>query len=115
MSEISEISEISPTELKNRLDSGEKIVLLDIREPHELMIASMENAVHIPKGELGERLSEIDAYKNGQIDIVVFCRTGRRSVECSNFLREAGFNRVFNLTGGLHAWSDDVDCTVMKY
>lgn len=106
--------EISPTDLKNRLDSGEKIVLLDIREPHELMIAALDNAIHIPKGELAERLSEISQNKN-EVDIVVFCRTGRRSVECQNLLCQAGFNRVYNLTGGLHAWSDDVDCTIMKY
>lgn len=106
--------EISPTDLKNRLDSGEKIVLLDIREPHELMIATLDNAIHIPKGELAERLGEISQNKN-EVDIVVFCRTGRRSVECRNLLSQAGFNRVYNLTGGLHAWSDDVDCSIMKY
>ncbi len=109
--------EISPTQLKERLDAGDKIVLLDVRDAHELIIANLDEAIkpiHIPKGELNDRMSEIEPFKN-DIDIVVFCRTGKRSVECSAILQEAGFTRILNLTGGLHAWSDDVDCSVMKY
>lgn len=109
--------EISPTQLKERLDKGDQLVLLDVRDPHELMIANIEDAIspiHIPKGELKERISEIESFKNDK-DIVVYCRTGKRSVECSAILKELGFTRVLNLTGGLHAWSDDVDCSVMKY
>ncbi len=109
--------EISPTQLKERLDKGDQLVLLDVRDPHELMIANIEDSItpiHIPKGELKERISEIESFKNDK-DIVVYCRTGKRSVECSAILKELGFTRVLNLTGGLHAWSDDVDCSVMKY
>ncbi len=109
--------EISPTQLKERLDAGDKLVLLDVRDTHELRIATLDEVIkpiHIPKGELKDRICEIEPFKN-DIDIVVFCRTGKRSVECSQMLREAGFTRIINLTGGLHAWSDDVDCSVMKY
>lgn len=109
--------EISPTQLKERLDNNDDLVLLDVRDPHELRIANIEDAInliHIPKGELKDRISEIEAFKDKK-DIVVYCRTGKRSVECSAILRELGFTRVLNLTGGLHAWSDDVDCSVMKY
>jgi len=109
--------EISPTQLKERIDAGDKLILLDVRDEHELRIANLEEAIspiHIPKGELSERISEIEAFKTS-CDIVVFCRTGKRSVECTAILKELGFTRILNLTGGLHAWSDDVDCSVMKY
>ena len=109
--------EISPTQLKERLDAGDKIVLLDVRDAHELIIANLDEAIkpiHIPKSELKDRIFEIEPFKN-EIDIVVYCRTGKRSLECSATLEDAGFTRILNLTGGLHAWSDDVDCSVMKY
>lgn len=105
--------EISATELKEKLDNGEEIVLLDIREPHELQIAKLDNTVHIPMGEIESRISDLEKYKDK--DIVVFCRVGRRSLGCTEYLREKGFTNVLNLTGGLHAWSDEIDPEVMKY
>lgn len=107
--------EISATELKERLDKGDDIVLLDIRRPHELSIANLEDVetVHIPEEEIDGRIDEIKAF--GERDIVVYCRTGRRSTELVNKLEGQGFKHIFNLTGGLHAWSDDVDPCVMKY
>ncbi len=105
--------EISATELKDKLDAGESPVLLDIREPHEIQIASLDNCLHIPMGEVPDRLPELEKYK--EHDIVVICRTGSRSGRCTEFLRSHGFLKALNLTGGLHAWSDDVDPEVMKY
>ncbi|MBX9668194.1 MAG: hypothetical protein K2X93_11270 [Candidatus Obscuribacterales bacterium] len=105
--------EISATELKQRLDRGDKIVLLDIRKPFELQIACLDNVVHIPEEEIENRLDELKQFENQ--DIVVYCRTGRRSTELTQILEGRGFSRIFNLTGGLHAWSDDVDPAVMKY
>jgi adenylyltransferase/sulfurtransferase len=105
--------EITATELKERLDRGDNLVLLDIRKPFELQIACLDNVVHIPEEEIGDRLDEVRNF--GDRDVVVYCRTGKRSAELVAFLEEKGFNRIFNLTGGLHAWSDDVDPEVMKY
>lgn len=105
--------EISATELKERLDRGDDLVLLDIRKPFELSIASLENVVHIPEEEIGGRLDELRGF--GEKDVVVYCRTGRRSTELVAFLEQQGFKHVYNLTGGLHAWSDEVDPEVMKY
>jgi len=105
--------DITATELKERLDRGENLVLLDIRKPFELGIASLENFVHIPEEELPDRLDELKQYEDR--DIVVYCRTGRRSTEMVEFLASKGFKNILNLEGGLHAWSDEVDPEVMKY
>ena len=105
--------EISATELKDRLDKGEQIVILDIREPHELQIAKLDNTVHIPMGELESRVSELEEFKGKEI--VVYCRTGNRSARCMHYLQSKGFEKTINLTGGIHAWSDDVDPEIMKY
>lgn len=106
--------EITATELKERLDRGENPVLLDIRQPYELGIANLEHeSLHIPEEEIPERLDELRAF--GDRDVIVYCRTGKRSTELVKILEEKGFTRIFNLTGGLHAWSDDIDPAVMKY
>lgn len=105
--------EITATELKERLDRSDDLILLDIRQDYELPIAALDNYVHIPEDEIEDRLDEVRDF--GDKDIVVYCRTGRRSVELVKVLEEKGFTRIFNLTGGLHAWSDDVDPSVMKY
>lgn len=105
--------EITATELKERLDRSDDLILLDIRQDFELPIAALDNYVHIPEDEIEDRLGEVRDF--GDKDIVVYCRTGRRSAELVKVLEEKGFTRIFNLTGGLHAWSDDVDPSVMKY
>ena len=105
--------EISATELKERLDRGEEIVLLDIRNAYELNLANLDNSLHIPQEQLMTRLEELSPFTDR--DVVVYCRTGNRSQGCVQFLKSKGFQKVFNLTGGLHAWSDDVDPAVMKY
>lgn len=106
--------EISATDLKERLDAGEEIVLLDIRNAYELELANLEHdSLHIPQEQLMTRLEELSPF--AERDLVVYCRTGNRSAGCVQFLKSKGFKKVFNLTGGLHAWSDDVDPAVMKY
>jgi len=113
MTGLDERTEITPTELKKRLDAGEKIVLLDIREPHELAICTLANTTaHIPMGELMERLSELEKFRNQ--DIVVYCRSGNRSDSCAEFLRDQGFAGL-NLTGGIIRWSDEIDSSIQKY
>ena len=103
--------EIDPRGLKARLDRNEPVFILDVREPHEYQICSLPNSVLIPLGDLPKRVAEL----NTADDIVVHCRSGVRSAKAVDFLRTAGFSKLKNLTGGILAWSDDVDPTVPKY
>ncbi|MBX9695564.1 MAG: sulfurtransferase [Cyanobacteria bacterium] len=107
--------EISPVELKKRLDNGDNVVLVDVRGAHELYIANLDNSLHIPMDELQHHLAELKELEAASKDIVLYCRTGQRSLNCAHALKNAGFKRIYNLTGGLHAWSDQVDPSVMKY
>lgn len=104
------VPEIDPIELKRRLDAGEDIYILDVREPHERNICDIGGEL-IPMGELPGRVRELDSER----EIVVYCRTGRRSAHVVGFLNQWGFEKVLNLRGGLHAWSDEVDPAVPKY
>jgi sulfur-carrier protein adenylyltransferase/sulfurtransferase len=103
--------EISATELKQKIDRGDKFVLLDVREPHEWQIAKISGATFIPLGDLPKRVNELDS----AVEIVAQCRSGVRSGKACDFLRQAGFKKVLNMTGGILAWSDQVDPTVPKY
>ena len=104
------VPEITPKEFKARLDRGDDIYILDVREPHEYQICNL-NGHLIPLGELARRAAELDSSK----EIVAHCRSGKRSAEAVNFLRNAGFRKIWNLKGGILAWSDEVDPTVPKY
>ena len=106
-----EIPEITPTELVARLRRGDSIDLLDVREPHELNIASIPNVRLIPLGTLPETLPTLDSSR----ETVVICRTGSRSGRAVRQLQAAGFRRVWNLAGGIHRWADEVDPTLPKY
>lgn len=105
--------EITPVELKQKLDKGEDVVILDIREPHELGICRLNNTAHVPMGELAARLDELGKFKDKEV--VIYCRSGGRSALCVEFLRQNGFKRVLNLAGGILLWADTVDPTVAKY
>lgn len=109
--ESAETSEISATELKARLDAGDPITIIDVREPYEWDICNLPSAELIPLRTLPSRLAEIDDSE----DIVVLCRTGQRSASAVKYMRDAGFARAYNLTGGLWAWSDEVDPAMPKY
>ena len=113
MSEPATKVEISPVELKKRRDQGDRLIVLDIREPHELKISVLPDILHIPMGELTERIEELDSQKSEEI--VVVCRAGNRSRVIAEFLREEGFGRVYNLTGGMNLWADTVDPSFQKY
>jgi molybdopterin/thiamine biosynthesis adenylyltransferase/rhodanese-related sulfurtransferase len=104
------IPQISPKELKQKLDSGENIFVLDVREPHEYQIANL-GAKLIPLGDLPARAGELDPSR----EIVVHCKSGGRSQKASEFLAQNGFKNVHNLAGGITAWSNDVDPTIAKY
>ncbi len=104
------IPAIGPRELKKRLDAGEDVLVLDVREPHEKQLCHIGGTL-IPLGELAARMHELDSSR----DIVVYCRTGVRSAQAVGFLQDAGFDKVWNLTGGIHAWSDEIDSSIPKY
>ena len=102
---------ISVRELKDRLDRGDKIFLLDVREPHEFSMAKIEGSVLIPLGTLPSSLSQLNANE----EIVALCHKGMRSADAVGFLLQQGFNNVKNLVGGIDAWSVEVDQTVPRY
>jgi adenylyltransferase/sulfurtransferase len=104
------VPEITPQELKARLNRGEDLFILDVREPHEYQICNLRGHL-IPLGELPRRVHELDSSR----EIVAHCRSGKRSAEAVDFLRKAGFRKILNLKGGILAWSDEVDRSVPKY
>jgi rhodanese-related sulfurtransferase len=107
------VPELSPTEFAarwpNHVDGD--VVLLDVREPDELAIASVDGALHIPMREIPARLGELDASK----PLVVMCHAGGRSRRVAEFLQGNGFPNVFNLQGGIDAWSTQLDSRVPRY
>lgn len=108
---MEDIKQITPVELKKRIDEGDDILLLDIREEVETKICKIEGSVHIPMQEIPSRLSELDMHR----DIVIYCKSGERSSAVTNFLKNSGFSRVANLYGGTLSWADTVDPTMAKY
>jgi sulfur-carrier protein adenylyltransferase/sulfurtransferase len=104
------IPEMTPRELKTRLDRGDDLFILDVREPHEYQICNLHGHL-IPLGELPRRVNELDTSR----EIVAHCRSGKRSADAVEFLKKAGFQKIWNLKGGILAWSDEVDPTVPKY
>jgi adenylyltransferase/sulfurtransferase len=108
----SQIEEITAVELKRRIDLGQDLQLIDVREPHEYAIARLPNTTLIPLGQIASRRSEIDPSK----ETIVFCKVGLRSAAAVHRLKQAGFpGRLINLKGGILAWSKDVDPSVPKY
>ena len=103
--------EISVEELKAKITGEDTPFILDVREPHEFEICRIPNSVLIPLGEVEKRVHELDRSS----EIVVHCKAGGRSAKAVKFLREAGFEKVKNLKGGILAWADEVDPSVPKY
>jgi sulfur-carrier protein adenylyltransferase/sulfurtransferase len=104
------IPEMTAQELKTRLDKGDDIFILDVREPHEYQICNL-NGKLIPLGELPRRVHELDSSR----EMVVHCRSGKRSADAVQFLLQSGFKKLWNLKGGVLAWSDEVDPSMPKY
>jgi len=105
------IPEITPRVLAERLQRGDELELIDVREPYELSIAQIPGVKLVPLGTLGEALPTLDRSR----ETVVICRTGARSGRAVKQLQDAGFTRVWNLAGGIHRWADDVDPRLPKY
>jgi len=105
-----DVPEITPTELAARLDAKEDFDLIDVREPYEWQLGRLPTARLIPLGQLPAALSTLDSTR----DIVVYCRSGKRSADATLELRAAGF-RAVNLAGGILRWSDEIDPSIPKY
>jgi adenylyltransferase/sulfurtransferase len=106
------IEEISATELKQRLDRGQDVQIIDVRETFEYEIARIPGTTLIPLGQVVTRMNEIDPSR----ETVMHCKAGVRSAKAIAALKQAGFpGRLINLKGGITAWSDEVDPTVAKY
>ncbi len=107
---VEAIPEIQVEELKRRLDAGEDLFVLDVREPHEYQICNIGGYL-IPLNDLPKRINELDSSR----EIVAHCKMGGRSAKAVQFLRQAGFQKVHNLKGGINAWADRIDPKVPKY
>ena len=104
------IPQITVKELKRRIDAGEDVQLIDVREPYEYQIAQIGGKL-IPQNDVPQRLAEIDRER----EVVVHCRSGARSQKIAELLKQAGYPRVVNVAGGILAWSDEIDPRVQKY
>jgi sulfur-carrier protein adenylyltransferase/sulfurtransferase len=106
------VDEISPIELKKRLDNGDDLQLIDIREPHEFAIVKLPNSKQVPIGQLARRKAEFDPSR----DMIVICKIGVRSITAIEVLRDAGYKgRMFNLIDGITGWANTVDKTMATY
>jgi rhodanese-related sulfurtransferase len=105
--------QLSPTELASRIQSGESIPLLDVREIEEHQFVALPGSVLIPLGEIADRLGELAPWKSQTF--VVYCHHGIRSARAVAFLRSQGFTAALNLAGGIDRWSTEVDPSAPRY
>ena len=113
MNQSPDVPEITPRELKDRLDAGDVPVLVDVREYHEAEIADLpqHDQLRIPTGEFPQRMDEVSP----DADVVLYCRSGGRSAWATAILMQRGYERVLNLKGGVLGWRADVDPTLRAY
>ena len=104
-------TEITAVELKQRLDRGDQLTIVDVREPNEYQINRIPGSQLIPLGEIPRRYAELDP----EDEIIVQCKMGGRSAKAADYLRSVGFKRVLNLKGGILDWVDKVDPSQPKY
>jgi rhodanese-related sulfurtransferase len=106
------MQEITATELKGRLDNGDDVQIVDVREPNEVAIGRIPGSIHIPLAQIVNRMAEIDPTR----ETVVHCKLGGRSARAIDALKRSGFRgSLTNLKGGIIAWSNEVDPSVPKY
>ena len=108
---MNDIPEITVLELKARMDAGEKLTVIDVREPYEFAIARIPGVKLIPLGQIGERSGELDP----NTEIILQCRSGKRSGDALQILQSKGFTDLKNLKGGILAWSEEIDPSVPQY
>ena len=105
------VREISALELKAMRDRGEQPLVLDVREEWELQLARIPDVVHVPMNQVPARVAELAR----DAETIVMCHAGGRSLRVAHYLANQGFTNVANLTGGISAWSEEVDATVPQY
>lgn len=106
------MNQITVKELKERLDAGEDVQLIDVRQPDENAVAKLPNSKLIPLGEVPARRGEIDSTR----EAVIYCKSGGRSARAIEFLQQTGYTGdLTNLAGGITAWSNEIDPKVPKY
>ncbi|WP_305908160.1 rhodanese-like domain-containing protein [Methylomarinum sp. Ch1-1] len=105
------ITQLSATELREKIRNSDNLLLLDVREPHEFDYAHIEGSELIPLALLPLRVAELDADR----ETVLVCHHGVRSMQASNYLQGRGFAKLYNLTGGIDAWSVQCDDSVPRY
>jgi rhodanese-related sulfurtransferase len=106
------VGELTPRQFLDRRSAGDALTLVDVREDWEIELSPVPSPhVHIPMGQIAERLAEL----NPEAPTVVICRSGGRSLEVARFLSARGFGSVFNLAGGILAWSRDIDPSIPQY
>jgi len=103
--------DIRPQDAKKRLEQERDLILLDVREPHELEIAALPGAVNIPLGQVAQRMAELDSSR----EMIIFCKRGSRSARAIEILASAGFKKMKNLQGGINAWAEEVDKSLPVY
>ncbi|MBT8488967.1 MAG: hypothetical protein HKO77_08560 [Gemmatimonadetes bacterium] len=107
------VPEITPMALKERLDAGDDVALVDVREPFEVAIADLPDhgQIRISSREFASRFTELDPAD----EVVIYCRSGARSAQATQFLLANGFEKVLNLEGGVLAWREQVDPSLTAY
>lgn len=108
------VAQISPTELAVRMNDGKAVKVLDVREHWELQLAALDGAVNIPMAQIPENIERLKRLQDAG-DLVVMCHSGKRSEIIATFLQQNGFDRVFNLDGGINGWSQQVDQSIPVY
>lgn len=103
------MTEITVEELKEKKESGNDFLLLDVREDVEYMVSNLDGH-HIPLGQLQNRMAELEDHKDSEV--IVMCRSGNRSSRAASFLMQQGFENVANLKGGMKAWAAEIDPSV---
>lgn len=108
---IQEIQEITCRDLKSKIDTNEEFVLIDVREPEEFEVCHIPGSILIPLSELEDHLDELDK----EADYVIHCKMGGRSLKAAMVMKEFGFKKVINLTGGIYQWAQDIDKDMQLY
>ena len=103
--------EITPREVKDRLDRGEKLLLIDVREPHEHALCHIGGATLIPMGTIPANLQKLDS----DDEVICFCHHGMRSLDVANWLRTKGVASAKSMAGGIDRWSTEIDPNVPRY
>jgi rhodanese-related sulfurtransferase len=106
-----QMAEITVEQLKQRLDSGEEVFILDVRNPEEFQICRIPGSMLLPLPEIAQRVGELSKEK----DMVVHCKSGMRSAKAIAFLKQQGFQKLTNLKGGILAWAEKIDHAMPRY